>query len=127
MTLSKFDIIYEVADYLKKKIEELLPPEKNRVHIGRAKILKIFKGDARTQVLGGRVTEGKVRKGAKFEVLRRNNVIGEGTIENLQSGKLTASEVEETHEFGALTNTSITIASDDVLEIFEEEITRRTL
>lgn len=127
VTLSKFDIIYEVADYLKKKIEELLPPEKTRARIGRAKILKIFKGDARAQVLGGRVIEGKIRKGARFEVLRRNNAIGEGIVESLQSGKLTAAEIEETQEFGALTNTSITIVPEDVLEIFEEEIIKRTL
>ncbi|MEK9175687.1 MAG: translation initiation factor IF-2, partial [Patescibacteria group bacterium] len=55
--LIRFDIIYEVADYLKKRIEELLPPEVKRTHIGRAKIAKIFKGEAKAQLVGGKVIE----------------------------------------------------------------------
>lgn len=127
VVLDRFDIIYEVADYLKKKIEELLPPEVTRARIGRAKIAKIFKGEAKAQVVGGKVIEGKVKRGSRFEVLRRNNIIGEGRIENLQSGKLAVAEAEETQDFGALTNTSITIAPEDVLDVFEEETTKRSL
>ena len=104
-----------------------MPPEINRKNIGRVKIVKIFKGEAKAQVVGGRVQEGTIKRASRFEVLRRNNVIGEGRVESLQSGKLPVSEVEETQDFGALTSSSITIAPEDILSIFEEETNKRSL
>ena len=127
ITIQRFDIIYEVSDFLKKHIEALLPPEVRRAPLGRTKILKLFKGEAKNQVIGGRVVEGVARKGARFTILRRGNVIGEGKIENLQSGKMNATEIDTGQEFGALTNSSLTVAPEDVLELFQEEIIKRKL
>ena len=105
----------------------MLPPEIRRVPIGRAKILKLFKGEAKNQVIGGRVSEGIARKEAQFEIIRRDNAIGGGKIENLQSGKISVSEIDTGQEFGALTNSSIALAKDDVLELFQEETIKRKL
>jgi len=125
--VQRFDVIYEISDFLKKHIEALLPPEIRRVPIGRAKILKLFKGEAKNQVIGGRVSEGIARKEAQFEIIRRDNAIGGGKIENLQSGKISVSEIDTGQEFGALTNSSIALAKDDVLELFQEETIKRKL
>ena len=126
--IAEFEIIYDVADYLKKKIEEIMPKEENKIFLGRAKILRIFPAKAATQsqgqVIGGKVSEGVLKKGAVFDVLRRNKKIGEGNIENLQQGKLNIPEVVAGGEFGALAGLSaqagakISIAEGDELEIF---------
>ncbi len=125
--IQKCDIIYEVSDYVKKSVEELLPPEVKRTNVGKAKILKLFKGEARNQIVGGRVTDGVLRKDAKFSVVRRGSAAGEGKIENLQSGKIAVSEVASSQDFGAQTRSSLTLAPEDVLELFEEEIIKRKL
>ncbi|MEK9175717.1 MAG: hypothetical protein AAB795_03980, partial [Patescibacteria group bacterium] len=67
------------------------------------------------------------KRDSRFEVLRRNNIIGDGRVENLQSGKLSIPVVEETQEFGAFTNSSITITENDILDVFEEETIKRSL
>jgi len=120
--IAEFEIIYDVADFLKKKIEAILPKEENKILLGRAKILKIFHAKAATaprgQIIGGKVSEGVLKKGAVFDVLRRNKKIGEGKIENLQQGKINIPEVPAGGEFGALANSKISIAEGDELETF---------
>src|SRR3989344_5677042 len=120
--ISEFEIIYDGTDFLKKKIEAALPKEENKILSGRAKILKIFPAKAapalRGQIIGGKVSEGVLKKGSAFGVLRRNKKIGEGKIENLQQGKMNIPEVPAGGEFGALANSKISIAEGDELETF---------
>lgn len=127
VSIGTCDIIYEIPTFLKTMIEELLPPVVDRKEIGRVKVLKIFKADTKTQVIGGRVIEGAIRKESRFALARRDTVIGEGTVENLQSGKMNASEVGEKQEFGALVRPSVSVVVDDTLILFEETVTKRTL
>ncbi len=125
--IKKFDIIYEISDFLKVKIESVLPPVINKEIIGKARILKIFGGEAKNQIIGGKVLEGIVKRGAKFLILRRSNQIGEGRVESLQSGRISITEVGSGKEFGAMTNSSINIAEVDTLEVFVEKETKRTI
>ncbi len=121
--IAEFEIIYDVADFLQKKIAAILPKEENKIISGRAKILRIFPAKAgaapRGQIIGGEVSEGILKKGAVFDILRRNKKIGEGKIENLQQGKINISEIPAGGEFGALAGGKISIAEGDELEIFE--------
>ena len=120
--IAEFEIIYDVADFLKKKIEAAIPKEENKILSGRAKILRIFPAKAvaapRGQIIGGKVSEGVLKKGSAFAILRRNKKIGEGKIENLQQGKINVPEVPAGGEFGALAGGKISIAEGDELEIF---------
>ncbi|QQG42792.1 MAG: GTP-binding protein [Candidatus Giovannonibacteria bacterium] len=115
--VAQFEIIYELADFLKKKTEALLPKEEINKILGHARVLKIFKADGKTQIIGGKVQDGLIRRGAEFSVFRREKKIGEGKIENLQEGRVNASEVEAGKEFGALASSKISIAEGDILEI----------
>ena len=115
--IMEFKIIYEIADFLEKRFNELAPPEVEKKILGRAKILKIFPSKGKGQVIGGKVSEGVLKRGADFNLLRRENKIGAGSIENLQSGKINTSEVAEGNEFGALAASKVAIAPGDTLEI----------
>lgn len=119
--ISKFDIIYEVNDSVKREVENILPPEIKRSIIGKAKILKIFGEVGKGQIVGGKITEGFLQKNSTFSIIRRLNKIGEGKIESLQIGKINTDKVEKGHEFGAKITSSISIVSGDELEIFFEE------
>ena len=118
VTIAIFEIIYEISDFLKKKIAELDPPVFEKKIMGKAKILKLFKSSGKNQVIGGRVSEGVLKKGAEFYVLRRGNKIGQGRFENLQSGRADTSKIEE-GEFGALISSKIAVLAGDELENFE--------
>lgn len=119
--ISKFDIIYEVYDSVKIEIENIIPPEVKISVTGKAKIIKIFGESGKSQIVGGKVTEGTIQKGSRFSLVRRANKIGEGKMENLQIGKINADKVEKGSEFGAKAVSSIAIAPGDELEVFSEE------
>ncbi|KKT40205.1 MAG: Translation initiation factor IF-2 [Candidatus Giovannonibacteria bacterium GW2011_GWA2_44_13b] len=116
-----FQIIYEVAQFVKEKMLAILPAETQKTVLGKAKILKIFKGEKDDQVVGGKVIEGSIKKNAKYDILRRENKIGTGKIDNLQSGRTNVGETEAPNEFGAMCDSSLALVAGDVIESYLEE------
>lgn len=121
------DIIYEVIDAVKRLAEVMIPPYVTRIDLGKAKILKFFKKEGQKQIVGGRVDDGIMRRGAKVEIKRFKEVVGKGVIAGLQQGKQEAQEVKKGLEFGVLIETKTAIEEGDTLDVFEEEIKKRTL
>lgn len=116
-----FEVIYDIYEFLKNKIEDILPPKISKTILGKAKILKIFPSAGKNQIIGGKVLEGLLERGSKFFVLRRSNQIGEGKIENLQVGKIDAEKTETNREFGAKVISLVDIVPGDELEAFRED------
>lgn len=121
------DIIYELLDIVKKEIEDLLPAEIKRVELGQLKILAVFGEEKGKQIVGGRVAEGRIKKGAFVEVSRRGEKIGKGKVVQLQQQKKPAEEAREGTECGILFDGDIKIAENDVLAAFEEEKIKRKI
>ncbi len=119
--IKTFEIIYEVADWLKEEMKNRLPEEIIEKEIGRAKILKLFKQGAKDQIVGGRVLSGFIATNKKFLVKRRGNSLGEGRIQELEQGKARTSSVDEGKEFGARIASKVAIAEGDEIEVVEEE------
>ncbi len=121
ITVKSFDIVYEVADWLKVTIRDKLPEEIIEKELGRIKILKLFKQGAKDQIVGGRVISGVALSGKKFKIKRRGNFLGEGRIQELEQNKTRVSEVEEGKEFGLRIISKLALAEGDELEVVEEE------
>lgn len=122
-----FEVIYDIYNFLKSKIEDILPSEITNKILGKAKILKIFPSAGKSQIVGGKILDGILEKGARFLIFRRSNKIGEGKIDNLQVGKIDARKTEAGREFGAKVASSIEITPGDELEAFKEETIKRKL
>ena len=121
------EIIYNLLDEVKKGIEKLLPPVINKVMIGRARILKVFRQDGAKQIIGGKVEEGIIKKGAVAEIGRLKETLGQGNIQQLQKNKQDVEKVEQGAEFGILIDSKITIRENDSLDLFQEEVIKRKL
>lgn len=121
------DVIYELIDEVKKKMEEMIPPEIKRIDIGKVKILKIFKKDRMKQIIGGRVEEGIIKKGAKADIKRFKEFAGEGTIAELQRERQSVREVSKGFECGIAFESETEVKEGDVLEVYEREVIKRTL
>ncbi len=121
------EIIYELLDEVKKVIENMIPPIVNRINLGRAKILKVFRKDGVKQIVGGRIEEGIIKKGGMVEIKRAKEILGRGNILQLQKNKQEAEEVGQGSEFGILVDSKTTIQEGDTLEIFQEETIKRVL
>ncbi len=118
------DVIYDLIDRVKETIVDLIPAAVRRVDLGRLKALKIFKKESGKQIVGGRVTEGKIIKGARFDLLRMREVIGSGTIIGLERERKPADEVVQGFECGLMIEGRGQIEEGDELTVWQEETER---
>lgn len=130
--IATFDIIYELVEYIRKEMESLVEPEIRRNFVGKIKILGIFKQDSRSQIIGGKVTSGKIIRGSLVDVMRNNNKLLSGKVTQLQHNKEDVTEVKEGLECGLKFEMlpgqpSWDIKEGDVLEVYNEEKLARAL
>jgi len=132
--IATFDIIYELVEKVREKMEAMLEPEIKKNVLGKVKILAIFKIDEKSQVVGGKVTSGKVKRGATIEVIRDSNPLMIGRLGQLQHNKADVEEVKEGLECGIRfdmlrepAGPMLPLKVGDVLEVYEEEKIKRSL
>lgn len=118
VNVQTFDIIYKLTDWLKELVEERRPRSESQEVTGAVKILKTFSATKDKQVIGGKVTEGRITLGGIVRIMRRENEIGRGKIVELQAGKIRSKEVLEGNECGMQVESKIEISGGDVLEAF---------
>ena len=122
ITISSFDIIYKLTEWLEKEMEARRPKVETLVANGRVKIQRVFSKTKEKQVIGGRVVEGKIIEGGA-KIMRHDFELGRGKITNLEKNKVKTKEVEEGSEFGMMLESKTEIAKGDVIESFSIQIT----
>jgi len=116
-----FDVIYDLVEGVRKFMEKELRPEKVRTDLGKVKISVIFLIEKNRQIVGGKVIEGEVKKGASIEIFREENLIGKGKLVNLQKNKKDVDRVPKGEECGLLYEGDTRIEEGDTLAIYQEE------
>ncbi|MBI2052551.1 MAG: hypothetical protein HYT38_02670 [Candidatus Sungbacteria bacterium] len=119
--IKTFDIIYDFVAGVKVFMSQLLDPEVIKNEVGKIEILAIFKTDKARMIVGGKIFSGKLKKGLKFEIQRKNVVVGSGKITGLQKEKESQEEVREGNEAGLQVENSVMVEVGDILVGFEEE------
>ena len=131
VTVKTYDIIYELVEGARAIMSELLEPEIKRTTLGKVKVLALFKADAKFQIVGGKVVQGKVIRGALIDVGRNGVVVITGRLGQLQQNKADFPEVAEGLECGIrfdfIGKPTSQIAVGDVLEVYEEEKIKRSI
>ncbi len=122
-----FEVIYHLFDEVKKRLQELLPAEIIKTELGKLEVLALFKGDKKGQVIGGRVTEGRLTTDAQIVVYRGADPVDEGTLIQLQSGKSDTKEVKSGQECGLKIVTKRNVEVGDIIEAFTVEKKERKL
>ncbi len=135
-------IIYELVEKVRQVMSLLLDPEIIRTPLGRVKVLALFRGEGKNQIVGGKVTQGKVTRGSLADVIRNNHIMLSGKLAQIQSNKQDVTEVREGQEFGMrfeqikqeskekplIIRTSVqTVMVGDILEVYSEEKIQRSL
>ncbi len=118
ITISFFDIIYKMTEWLEEQMEKKRPKVEIIETTGRAKIIRAFSRTKERQVVGGKVSEGQINLNSTVKIMRREFEIGRGKIVNLEKSKVKTSAVEEGAEFGMMIESKIEIVAGDVLEAF---------
>lgn len=117
ITIVTYDIIYALAEWFATIVIERTPKVTMEEVTGTLRILKVFSQNRDRQVVGGRIESGALHNREEFRIIRRDALVGEGTIEELQQQKAKVAEVTE-GECGLLVEAKISIAPGDRLECF---------
>jgi translation initiation factor IF-2 len=116
VNVKNFNIIYELAEFVRSTVMEKVPKEYIEEMTGRAQILALFSHEKDRQVIGGKVETGTIESGNEVRIMRRGSEIGRGKIRELQSKKQRTQDVAEGHEFGMLVEAKVAIAAGDRIE-----------
>jgi len=122
-----FDVIYEMVEEVRKEVEKMLKPEKKRIDLAKVKVLVIFKKDKKGQIIGGRVIDGVMTSNVLAEVIRNEEIIGQGRIKNIQQEKKNIVSATKGKEIGMFFIGEADIQENDILHIFKEEESKKTL
>jgi translation initiation factor IF-2 len=119
--IKTFDIIYELIQNVRLGLEKTLEPEIVRTEIGKLRTILVFWAEKNRQIVGGKITEGELKKGLKLEVFRDDKKIGTGKIVNLQRDKKDIDLLKKGSEAGILFEGGVKIEKGDILQAYTEE------
>jgi len=92
ITVSFFEIIYKMTEWLQIQMEERRPKVETIEITGRAKIIRAFSRTKERQIVGGKVIEGQIILNSIVKIVRREFEIGRGKIRQATSKKEQNSE-----------------------------------
>jgi len=121
LRIKTFDIIYELIQDVRNSLEKTLEAETVRKDIGKLRTILVFWGEKNRQIVGGKITEGELKKGLKLEVFRDDKKIGAGRIINLQRDKKDIDKLSKGDEAGILFEGNTKIEKGDILQAYVEE------
>ncbi|KAL1394123.1 hypothetical protein HDK64DRAFT_285676 [Phyllosticta capitalensis] len=125
------NVIYRLVDDIKAVLEERLPPLVTHKVTGEAKILQTFEigigGRKKLRIAGCRVENGMVKRTSKVKVLRRNEVIYQGTLSSLKNVKRDVSEMRKDTECGIGFDNWSDFREGDSIQCYEEVFQKRYL
>jgi translation initiation factor IF-2 len=127
VTIKTFKIIYELVEDVKSRMEAMLSPETIREDLGILEVLAIFKTGKKDMIVGGRVVSGHVSNKTLIEVQRGENIIGRGSLANLQQNKVDVNEVKKGEECGITFEGDTKIKVGDTLLCFTEELKKKII
>ncbi len=119
--IKTFDIIYELIQEIRNGMEKSLEAETVRRDVGKIKALIIFFAEKNRQIVGGKITEGEIKKGLKLDVFRADAKIGAGRIINLQRDKKDMDLLKKGDECGILFEGNVKVEKNDILAAYVEE------
>ena len=127
ISISNFNIIYEVLDFIKSKMSGLLNPEVDEKIIGTAEILEIFKVSKVGKVAGSKVTDGEIIQDSNARVIRDGTIIFNGKIGTIFREKNQTKQVSAGLECGITLKDFVDFQKNDVIEVYNSTITERSI
>ena len=125
--ISSYNIIYEVLDYIKKKMSGLLSPDLQEKITGTAQILEIFKVSGAGKVAGSKVTEGEINSTSDVRIIRDGAIIYTGKVSSIFREKNQVKQVSGGQECGITVKDYMDFQKNDIIEAFSVTSTERSI
>ena len=127
ISISSFNIIYEVLDFIKNKMAGLLSPDVEEKIIGSAEIIEIFKVSKVGKVAGSKVVEGEITQNSSARIIRDGAIIFNGKIGSIFREKNQTKQVSAGLECGITLKDFADYQKKDIIEVYNSTVTERTI
>ncbi len=122
--IRQYDVIYTLLEELQGLLSGLLEPEEREKVLGHLEVKGIFLTKKSEQIIGGRVTDGVIKR-LPFRLVRGGEVVGTGRILMLRKVDQDIKEAKEGAECGMRVETTLPVEMGDVVEVYLREFTKR--
>lgn len=122
-----FSVIYELIDYIKEEISNILPPEVIEEELGTGKVLAIFRDDKKGFVAGGSVESGRISVSDEIKFYQQKNEKYRAKITTLRKEKSEAKECESGSECGFGLPVGAKISVGDTFIAFKTILKKRQI
>jgi len=123
--IKTYDIIYELIDEIKKLLKEMAVEEYEEVEKSKGRVLAIFRHGKTQQIIGVKITKGKLGPEQKLRIERQGKEVGEAKIESIKIGQEEVKSVEEGEECGLGVGANVSLEiGDKVVGIGREKVKR---
>ena len=122
-----YNIIYEVLDYVKKRMSGLLSPDVQESITGTAQILEIFKVSGAGKVAGSKIIEGEIDNTSNVRIIRDGKIIYTGKVGTLFREKNQVKQVNNGQECGITVKDYMDFQKNDTIEAFSVTSTERMI
>ena len=127
ISISSYNIIYEVLDYVKKRMSGLLAPDVKENITGTAQILEIFKVSGAGKVAGSKVIDGDISSTSSVRIIRDGAIIFTGKVGTLFREKNQVKQVSNGQECGITVKDYMDFQKNDTIEAFNVTSTERSI
>ncbi len=125
--ISSYNIIYEVLDYIKKRMSGLLSPDVKETITGTAEILEIFKVSGAGKVAGSKILDGDISNNSSVRIIRDGSIVFTGKVGSIFREKNQVKQVSSGQECGITVKDYMDFKKNDKIEAFSVTSTERTI
>ncbi len=122
-----YSIIYDAINEIKSAMEGLLEPTKEKKIVANVEVREVYKITGVGTIAGCYVTDGKITRNTKINVIREGIVVHTGELASLKRFKDDVKEVNSGYECGMSIRKFEDLRVGDIIEGFEEVEVKRTL
>jgi translation initiation factor IF-2 len=127
LKISSYNIIYEVLDFIKKRMSGLLTPDIQEKVLGTAQILEIFKVSGTGKVAGSKVNDGEIFSGSEARLIRDGAIVYTGKISTIFREKNQVKSVNNGQECGITLKDFIDFQKNDIIEAYDITTSERSI
>jgi translation initiation factor IF-2 len=118
VSIRLYEIIYRLTEDLEKALKGMLEPEIKQSVIGHAEVRAVFRISKVGNIAGCRVTDGELRRNAIIRVLRKGQIMAEGSVRSLKHLQEDVNEIRAGFECGVAVKNFEDYQVGDILECF---------
>lgn len=121
VVLKTYRIIYELLEYVEKKVFKLMEPTIDEDELGIATVLKVFTINA-DKIAGCRVDSGRLETGDLIHLKKSDGTVKDARIKSMRIGKDAVNKVPAGAECGLLLFPNLDVREKDVIIAYKKKI-----